>query len=93
VIKVIMKQNFSGGGTNIANAIRGAKKFIDKRMASGEALCKPEIVVLTDEDESSSDLNPAELDDIKVHGFCMESTNPSLKKLAQQTGGICVENF
>ncbi len=44
--------NFSGGGTDIANSIKAAIEFINAEMEKKPFLYKPEIVIITDDDDS-----------------------------------------
>jgi hypothetical protein len=55
----------------------------------------PEMVVITDEDESASGISYRFLvaNGIKLHGFAMQSTNRALTKVAMATGGVAVNNF
>lgn len=93
LVKKFAARNFSGGGTDIANSVRAAHRFIEDRIKKGELLYRPEIVVLTDEDTSVSSLRPAEIPGTRVHGFAMEVKNPSLVALAKATGGVGVDQF
>lgn len=93
LIKKFMSKNFSGGGTDIAAAVRSAHKMIEEAVKSGAALYRPEIVVLTDEDTSINGLKSSEIPGTRVHGFAMEVANPGLVKFAQSTGGVGVEKF
>jgi uncharacterized protein with von Willebrand factor type A (vWA) domain len=93
VIKKFAAGNFSGGGTDIAAAIRAAHAYIDKKIKAGEALYRPEVVVLTDEDSSVSSLRKNEVAGTRVHGFAMEVANPSLVEFARSTGGVGMDKF
>jgi len=93
VIKKFAAGNFSGGGTDIAATVRAAHKYIEDKIKAGEALYRPEIVVLTDEDTSVAALRKEEIQGTKVHGFAMEVANSSLVKFAQSTGGVGVDRF
>ena len=93
LIKKFQKGNFSGGGTDIASAVRSAHKEVEKMIKGGASLYRPEIVVLTDEDTSVSGLKKSEIPGTKVHGFAMEVSNPSLVKFAKATGGVGVDKF
>ena len=93
LIKKFAAGNFSGGGTNIAAAAKAAHDFIDQKMKSGEALYKPEIVVLTDEDSSISGLDKKAIPGTRVHGFAMKVKNPGLVAFAQSTGGVGIDSF
>lgn len=93
LIRQFKRQNFSGGGTNIASAIKSAHQIIDELMKEGASLYRPEVMVLTDEDSSSSAVKPEDVVGTKVHGFAMETKNPSLIEFCQATGGLGFENF
>lgn len=93
LIKKFADGNFSGGGTDIAAAVRAAHKYIEDAIKAGDALYRPEIVVLTDEDTSIAALKPSEIPGTRVHGFAMEVSNPVLVKLARSTGGVGIDNF
>jgi len=93
LIKEFTDENFRGGGTDIAGAILSAHRQIEERIKSGEAIYRPEIIVLTDDDSSVSSLKPNELSGTKVHGFAIGSRNPSLITFAKATGGVGFENF
>jgi len=93
LIKQFTNGNFKGGGTDIAAAVRAAHKKIEEATKSGEALYRPEVVVLTDEDTSISGLSKSEIPGTKVHGFAIERKNPGLVNFAKSTGGVGIENF
>jgi uncharacterized protein with von Willebrand factor type A (vWA) domain len=93
LIKEFSERNFSGGGTDIAGAVKAAHQDIEKRIKKGEALYRPEVVVLTDDDTSVSSLKISEIPGTRVHGFAVESKNPSLVALAKATGGVGIEQF
>lgn len=85
--------NFTGGGTDIAAAVKAAHSYIDRKIKAGEALYRPEVVVLTDEDRSSTGLKKSDIPGTTVHGFAMEVANPSLVAFAQSTGGVGIDRF
>ncbi len=93
LVKKFAANNFSGGGTDIAAAVRAAHAYIEEKIKSGEALYRPEIVVLTDDDTSVASLKAAQIPGTRVHGFAMEVANKSLVAFAQSTGGVGVEKF
>lgn len=93
LMESVLQQNYSGGGTNIAGAIRSAEEWIEKEMEGRDDLYRPEIVVLTDDDTSISSLSIAELHGTKVHGFAMEESNQSLVDFCKSTGGIGIDNM
>lgn len=93
LVKKFAQGNFSGGGTDIAVAVRAAHTFIEEKIAAGEALYRPEVVVLTDEDTSTAGLKKTEIPGTRVHGFAMEVENKSLVAFAQSTGGVGIDKF
>lgn len=86
-------RNFSGGSTDIAKSIGQAVEHIEEEMATNPGLWKPELVVLTDEDESSSNVTLQRLKGTKLHAFAMGCSNPALISLAQRSGGVGINNF
>lgn len=93
LMKKFSEGNFKGGGTDIAGAVRSAHTFIEKAIASGAALYRPEVVVLTDEDTSITGLKKSEIPGTRVHGFAMEVANKSLVDFARSTGGVGLDKF
>jgi Mg-chelatase subunit ChlD len=93
LIKEFSSGNFVGGGTQIAVAVKAAHDFIQNKIKSGECLYKPEIVILTDEDNSITGLKKSQIPGTRVHGFAMERKNSSLVDFCKSTGGIGIENF
>jgi len=87
------KYNYTGGGTDIAAAIRSAYRWIEEKMEEGEMYARPEIVVLTDNDTSIEGLHKDEIPGVTVHGFAFESSNPSLITFCESTGGVGMNNF
>lgn len=93
LIKKFSQKNFSGGGTDIAAAVRAAHKFVEDQIKAGAALYRPEIVILTDEDSSVASLRKSEIPGTRVHGFAMEVANKSLVEFARSTGGVGIDKF
>lgn len=93
LIKQFLTGNYSGGGTDIGSTVKAAHAFLEKEIASGAALWRPEIVVLTDEDTSFSSCTPRDVRGTTVHGFAMEVANPGLVKWAQSCGGLGIDRF
>ena len=93
LIKQFSNGNFNGGGTAIATAVKSAHNFIEQKIADGEALYRPEVVVLTDEDSSISGLKKAQIPGTRVHGFAMGVTNKPLVDFCKSTGGVGIQNF
>ncbi len=93
LIQKFRKGNFKGGGTNTAVAVKEGHKLIEEKIKNGEALWRPEIVILTDEDSSVEGVTAQDIPGTRVHGFAMGVKNPSLVAFAQSTGGIGVDRF
>jgi uncharacterized protein with von Willebrand factor type A (vWA) domain len=93
VIKKFAAGNFSGGGTDIGAAVRAAHQYMEKKIEAGEALYRPEICVLTDEDTSTNTVKKSELGTTRVHGFAMKVANPTLVAFAKSTGGVGIDKF
>ncbi len=93
LIKKFRAGNFRGGGTDIKAAVKAAHAFIEEKMKAGEALWRPEVVVLTDEDSSTQGLRKSEIKGTRVHGFAIECKNNPLVAFAKSTGGVGIENF
>ena len=73
--------------------MKAAHAFIEEKMKAGEALWRPEVVVLTDEDTSTQGLRKSDIKGTRVHGFAIERKNPSLVAFAKSTSGVGIENF
>lgn len=93
LIKKFAQENFSGGGTDISAAVKAAHDKIEEMIKSGAALYRPEVVVLTDEDQSIAGLRKADIPGTRVHGFAMGCPNEALVRFAQSTGGVGKDNF
>lgn len=93
LVKKFASGNFSGGGTDIAASVRAAHRYVEDLISRGEALYRPEIVVLTDDDTSVASLKKSELAGTRVHGFAMEVENKTLVEFARSTGGVGLDKF
>ena len=93
LIKKFAAGNFTGGGTDIPVAVCAARTFVEEKIKAGEALYRPEIVLLTDEDSSIAGLKKSEIPGTTVHGFAMEVKNEPLVNFARSTGGVGVDQF
>jgi Mg-chelatase subunit ChlD len=93
LIKDFAAGNFKGGGTDIKAAVKAAHAFIETEIKSGAALYRPEVVVLTDEDNSIVGLKKADIPSTRVHGFAMEVANKSLVEFARSTGGVGIDKL
>lgn len=93
LIEKFKKGNFSGGGTDIAAAVKAAHKHIEDLISKGEALYRPEVVVLTDDDTSVASLKKSDIPGTRVHGFAMDVENKTLIEFARSTGGVGIDKF
>lgn len=91
--KKFMGGNYRGGGTDIAKAVKTAHDEIQELMAQGALVHSPQVIVLTDDDSSAKNLSVSDIPGTVVHGFAMESKNPSLVAKVKETGGFGIENF
>ena len=90
-VKGIMQQFksysvYSGGTTNINQAIRDAVKSINAK--KGE---KPQLAIITD-GGGAMDITSTELSGITLHAFILED-NKELADLARNSGGIAMEGL
>ena len=93
LITLYRNKNFSGGSTNIAQAILDSNKIIIAEMEKNPLLCKPELLVITDDDTSVSEQLADSIGGLTVHGFAINASNYGLRRLAESTGGVYVENL
>lgn len=91
LMEKMRSNNFSGGFTNIDGAMKQSKAKIDEIIAEG-ATYHPELVVITDGDDSVSSM-AKDFAGTKIHAFVVETKNPQLTNLAKATGGVGIENF
>lgn len=85
--------NFSGGGTDITNAILGAHERIEQLMKQG-LHHRPEIAIVTDgQDHKVSYLTASQFPGTRLHSFIIDQDNPSLVDLAKSTGGVAMSNL
>jgi len=75
ICSLLIRQPFSGGGTNIQKAILTAVNDISK---SPEDFEKSEIMVITD-GEDEVDLDPNDLKNIKIHSTVIDGGNHGLE--------------
>lgn len=92
LMKRFQKENFSGGGTKIANCVRGALERIEEIVAEGQ-LTRPELVVVTDGDDNVSSLKRENFGQTRMHAFIVECANDTLVELARETGGIGIQQL
>lgn len=85
-----VKHTPSGGSTNTGAAVKSAIDFIDNKMKRDDLL-KPELLVITDDDGSISDITLQNLNNTKIHGITVASSNSYLKQLAINNKGIYLQ--
>ena len=86
------KQNFSGGGTNIAKCARETLARIDEIQKEG-SLTRPELVIVTDGEDNVSSLKQEDFGQTRMHAFVVERSNAELVQLARSTGGVGIEKL
>lgn len=90
-------ENFDGGGTDTANCLRQAYNYIKNELenpsSSNYTFYKPEIILITDEDNSIKNIKTEEMPGVKVHGFSMSVKNQAMVDFARSTGGVGFDNF
>lgn len=91
VIKHFTEKNYSGGSTDISGCVRAAQKRIEEIVSEG-ATYRPELVVITDGDDTIN-LTTKEFAGTKMHAFVVETSNDTLCKVAQATGGVGVNKL
>lgn len=91
LIKHFTEKNYSGGSTDISGCARKAQERIAEIIAGG-ATYKPELVVITDGDDSIN-LTLKEFAGTKVHAFVVECSNKQLTDLAVASGGVGINKL
>ena len=81
------KENFNGGGTNIARCVRDSIKRINELLVEDPNLIRPELVVITD-GEDRIDLTINDFGKTRMHSFLVNAHNQQLSEIAIKTGGI-----
>ena len=92
LMKYFTEKNFSGGRTDIPGCMKAAQSRIVEIIDEG-AHYRPELVVISDGDDNTSALMVSDFPGTKLHAFLVECKNQHLSKLAQMTGGVCMENM
>lgn len=93
LVDMFNKENFSGGGTDIAGCLTMANKRIEELLDNNELLTRPELVVITDGESDIRSLIPRNFHPTKVHAFVVEYSNQSLVKFARDTGGVGIDRL
>ncbi len=91
LIKHFTEKNYSGGSTDISGCARSAQKRIEEIVSEG-ATYRPELVVITDGDDTIN-LTTKEFAGTKMHAFVVETSNHTLCKVAQATGGVGINKL
>lgn len=87
----LIKKKPSGGGTYTDRAIKAAIEFINNKLERKDLL-KPELIVITDEDGSVSNITKNNLNNVKIHGITVtDYGNQYLKKLAESNQGMYLQ--
>ena len=87
----ISRSLFIGSDTNTSDAIRQAMRRIEL-MAARLGAVRPELVVVTDGDDFIN-VTLDELEGVVLHAFVLERESPELRRLAEESGGICLEEL
>ena len=86
-----IKMKPSGGGTKTDIAIKSAIEYINIKLERKDLL-KPELLVITDEDGSISNITKNNLNNIRIHGIAVtENGNNHLKRLANDNHGLYLQ--
>ena len=87
LIKHFQKENFNGGGTDITKCVKSSIKRIDELLKENQNLIRPELVVITD-GEDSINLTKNDFGKTRMHSFLVNAHNETLSEIAIKTGGI-----
>ncbi len=85
-MRAVMKNNYSGGSTSIDGALNTALGRIDQ-IGKQNSLIKPQIVIVTDGEDSIS-LSKGDFGDTVMHAVLCITDNSKLRGLAEKTGGV-----
>lgn len=92
LIKHFTEKNYSGGSTDISGCARSAQKRIEEIIANG-ATYRPELVVITDGDDSIDLKATKDFPGTKMHAFVVDTANNALCEVAKATGGVGVNQM
>ena len=93
LMKIFEKNNFSGGNTRIAKALKKVRDVIEEKMKENSVYVRPEIVIVTDGEDDVSSLNARDFKPTVVHGIIIVQENDQLVKFARETGGVTVQRL
>ena len=85
-----MKRPFSGGGTDITNAVSTAISDIKN---GEDAFDKVEIMLITDGDDSGFRIGKSDLGDIKLHATIIDGRNSQLEQSSETYTEISTGNI
>ena len=91
LMREFQERNFSGDGTNITTSMKGAQARIEELLKLGEALTRPELVIVTDGQDNVSDLDRSDFGVTRVHAFVIDNSDTKLVEFARSTGGVGVQ--
>lgn len=92
LIKHFTEKNYSGGSTDISGCARAAQKRIEEIVSNGSTY-KPELVIITDGDDSINLKAAKDFPGTKMHAFVVETNNTALCDVAKATGGVGISNM
>ena len=87
LIKHFNAENFNGGGTDITGCVKESVKRIEELMQEDPLLVRPELVVVTDGEDSVS-LRKSDFGKTRMHSFLVNAYNDELTHIARETGGV-----
>lgn len=89
----IKYQNFNEGSTAIAFCIKEAIKRTKLKLKNDSSLTAPQIMVVTDGCDDTTDLKVKDLGGIVLNAIIVGGTNDHLLKIARQSGGVAISNI
>ena len=82
-MRSLLKKNFSGGGTDIQEALGTPLDSVNKHKSKG--LIRPDVVLITDGEDSVS---TRDLGETRLHSFFCEGGNSILQAMNKKSGGL-----
>ena len=86
IMRKFLRKSYTGGGTNIGTSVLSAHEHI-LELVKERNMIRPEIWVLTDEDDSINEIDPSQVEGTRVHGMAFSSSNRALERFCKATGG------